>query len=252
MGLGWRWLLVIARVLAWVLVFAAIVIPHLLLTLFGRRDIVPPRFLGALAWIAGVRIRVKGRPQRHALLLANHISWIDILALAGVSRTAFVAHSGLADNAALAWLCRQNGTVFITRDKRQSVAEQVGQVQDRLGHGRLTIFPEATTSDGTRLLPFRSSLLSAVERLPRDVVVQPVALEYENAPGMCWVGDEPGLENFARIMGRMRAIELTIHFLAPLTSEAMENRKIMAAVAQREIADVLPIGGEEEMDRTMP
>ena len=237
--MGWRWALVYGRVAMWVLVFLLTLLPHLLFALLGRRDIIPPLFLGMLAWIAGVRVRVVGRPMPHALLLGNHLSWIDILVLAGVSRTAFVAHAGLSDHPALGWLCRQNETLFITRDQRGTVAAQVAQVVERLGHRRLTIFPEATTGDGTALLPFRSSLLSAVERLPHDIPVQPVALDFEHAPEIAWVGDEPGMDNFRKIMGRTRPILLTVRFLEPLSGEELTNRKTMAAAAQARIATAL-------------
>lgn len=237
--LGWRWLLVALRVAGWLLVFALIVIPHLLLSLVGQRHVIPPPFLGALAWISGVRVHVRGKPLPHALLLGNHVSWLDILVLAGASRTAFVAQSGLSEHPFLAWLCLQNDTLFITRDQRSTVAGQVEQVLDRLGHRRLTIFPEATTNDGKALLPFRSSLLSAVERLPRDIPVQPFALEYEDAADVSWFGDEPGMANFRKIMARTRPIYLTIHFLDPLGGEELANRKTMAAAAQEKVARAL-------------
>lgn len=237
--LGWRWLLVGSRFAAWLLALALTIIPHLLCTLLGKRDLVPPLFLGLLAWLTGVRTRVIGKPLRHALLLGNHISWIDILVLAGTSRTAFVGHAGLSNQPLFAWLCRQNDTLFITRDQRGTVADQVEQVLTRLGHRRLTIFPESTTGDGLSLLPFRSSLLSAVERLPRDIPVQPFALDFEDVTEIAWVGDEPGLANFRKIMARTKPIYLTVRFLDPLTGDELANRKTMAAAAQARIGAAL-------------
>ncbi len=127
-------------------------------------------------------MRVTGQPRRGALFLANHESWLDILALAGTTRSVFVAHAGLAGHPALKWLCDQNDTVFITRDMRGTVARQVEQVKQALGERPVTIFPEATTNDGIELRPFRSSLLSAVEALAHDIPIQPVALDYADAP----------------------------------------------------------------------
>nr|WP_283773366.1 lysophospholipid acyltransferase family protein [Altererythrobacter sp. KTW20L] len=172
-------------------------------------------------------------------MLGNHLSWIDVLVLAGASRTAFVAHAGLSDHLALEWLCLQNDTLFVTRDQRGTVAAQVGMVVERLGRRRLTIFPEATTGDGRTLLPFRSSLLSAVERLPHDITVQPFALDFEDAKAIAWVGDEPGLTNFRKIMARTKPILLTIRFLEPLNGAELTNRKTMAAAAQGRIAAAL-------------
>ena len=235
----WRRLLVAARVGGWIAVFGIIAIPHLALSAIGKRHVIPPPFLGILARIAGVRVRVEGTPVPRALLLANHTSWLDILALAGVSRTVFVAQSGLSVHPVLKWLCDQNDTLFITRDRRGSVATQVAAVSDRLGRRRLTIFPESTTNDGTFLHPFRSSLLSAVERLPDGVPVQPVALDYADAAEIAWFGDEPGMDNFRRILSRTKPIHLTIRFHPPLEGAEIADRKAMAAAARERIADAL-------------
>ena len=223
----------------WLLTFAVVLIPHWIFTLFGGKHIVPPFLLRILGWISGLRIRVVGKPLPHALLLGNHVTWLDIFAMAGVSKTAFVAQSGLADHPFLEWACLQNDTLFITRDRRQTVATQVEQVLEKLGHRRLTIFPESTTNDGISLLPFRSSLLSAVERLPKDIAVQPFALDFEDAPQIAWFGEEPGMDNFFKIMARTKPIYLTIRFLEPLQGEELTNRKTMAAAAQEKVERAL-------------
>jgi 1-acyl-sn-glycerol-3-phosphate acyltransferase len=182
--------------------------------------------------IAGLKVRTEGTPRTGALFLANHESWLDILALAGVSRAIFVAHSGLTVHGGLKWLCDQNHTVFIARDRRGSVANQVEQVRAALGERPLTIFPEGTTNDGTALLPFRSSLLAAVEPLAGQLPIQPVALDYGDMPDVAWFGDEPGMANVRKILARPGGVELTIRFLEPLSGDALTNRKTMTAAAQ--------------------
>jgi 1-acyl-sn-glycerol-3-phosphate acyltransferase len=234
--LGWRWLLVVARVAA-MLGWTAIVVPiHLVFRLAGQRWLVPPTYLTGLGWIAGLTVTVEGKPRKHALMLANHLSWLDIMAMAGASRTAFVGHSGLAGNRGLKWMCEQNGTLFITRDNRHTVAEQVAQIREALGDRRLTIFPEGTTGDGRAMLPFKSALLSAVGELPAGVPVQPVALVYDNPEAIAWVGAEPGLRNACRILARTHRIHLGVRFLAPLAGAALADRKAMAAAARTAIA----------------
>ncbi len=220
--------------------FLTLVPFHVLAKLFGQRDWIPPIFLGTMARLAGVRVRTEGTPRPGALFLANHLSWIDILALAGASRAIFVAHSGLTIHGGLKWLCDQNDTVFVTRDRRGSVAEQVEQVRAALGERPVTIFPEGTTNDGTALLPFKSSLLSAVEPLAHEVPIQPVALDYTDAPQIAWFAGEPGLVNVRKILSRRRT-ELTIRFLEPLAGEALTNRKTMTAAAQAAIAEALQL-----------
>ncbi len=215
---------------------------QVLLAAIGRGDLVPPRFLTLIGWIAGLRIRVEGQPvPGRVLLIANHVSWLDILALAGRARTAFVAQGGLAAHPVLKWLCDQNGTVFIARERRSTVTEQVAQVRAALAERRLAIFPEGTTSDGREMLPFKSALLSAVFEVGSSVSIQPVALDYEEAPDIAWLTGEAGLANVRRILARSRPIRLTIHFLDPLSGKALADRKAMAVSARKAIDACLPL-----------
>lgn len=202
----------------------------------------PRVFLGGVAWIAGVALTFRGQKvRRGAFLIANHVSWIDIPALAWASGTAFVAHDGLAAMPLLKTLCEMNDTVFIARHDRNSVTKQIADVRTALSDtGALTIFPEGTTSDGTGLLPFKSSLLSAIEPIPDGIAVQPVLLDYgPEAADIAWVGDEHGLDNFLRILARSRPVHLTVQFLEPLAGEALTNRKTIAATAREELLAAL-------------
>ena len=198
----------------------------------------PRFFLGGVARIAGVRVTVTGpRPTGPVFLLANHVSWIDIPALSQVTGTAFVGHDGLASMPVLEWLCRMNDTVFVARHDRASVAEQVAQVRHAIADMHaLTIFPEGTTSDGTGLLPFKSSLLSAFEPLPAGIAVQPVLLDYgPEAAQIAWVGEEHGLDNFLRILARRRPVALTVAFQPALSGDQLANRKTIAAAGREAI-----------------
>ena len=235
----------IAMRMACIVLVALVVIPtHMVLKLFGVRDLVPPIFLAMVGRAAGLRVRSTGRAQEGALLVGNHLSWLDILGLAGAARARFVAHAGLAGHGGLKWLCDQNRTVFITRDVRGSVSEQVNQVRAALGTRPLTIFPEGTTDNGLHLLPFRSALLSAVEPLAGEVPIQPFSLQYSDAHDIAWYGDEPGMDNVKRVLARPGRVDLTIHFLEPLSGEALTNRKTMTAAAQEAVAAKLdlPVG----------
>jgi 1-acyl-sn-glycerol-3-phosphate acyltransferase len=209
------------------------------------RDPWPRAFLGGVGWICGIDIRIVGKPaKRGAFLLANHISWLDIPAIAGASGSAFVAHDGLAAVPALRWLCEMNDTVFVARHDRASVVHQVEQVRAAIRkNGALTIFPEGTTGDGTGTLPFKSSLLAALDPLPEGIVVQPLWLDYgADVAEIAWIGVEPGLDNFMRLASRMRPIRLTMHFLPPLAGDALRNRKTIAAAAQQAIQQAMRNG----------
>ena len=195
----------------------------------------PRLFLGAIAVIAGVDVQITGvRVRRGALFLCNHVSWLDVPALAGASGAAFVAHDGLAAWPVLKWLCEMNDTVFVARHDRASVAGQVARVRAAIAEtNALAVFPEGTTSDGTGLLSFKSSLLSALDPVPAGIAVQPVLLDYgAEAADIAWIGEEHGLDNFKRILARSRPLRLTVRFLPPLADEALHDRKTIAAAAR--------------------
>src|SRR5690606_30535825 len=94
---------------------------------------------------------------------------------------------------------------------------------------------------GVTLLPFKSSLLSALDPVPAGIAVQPVWLDYgPEVAEIAWVGEEPGLDNFLRILARSRPVDLTVHFLPPLTGGALADRKAMAAAAREAIVAAMP------------
>jgi len=203
----------------------------------------PRIFLSGVARLAGVRLRVEGEPPSPgAFLLSNHVSWLDIPVLAGASGTAFVANDGLASVPLLRWLCKLHDTVFVARHDRASVARQIEQVRAAIGEaGVLAIFPEGTTSDGQSLLPFKSSLLSALDGLNGNIAIHPVLVDYgpgtqhNTTQAIAWVGNEPGLDNFLRILARPHPIETTLVFLPALSAESLANRKTIAHAARAAI-----------------
>ncbi len=228
------WLRIVSRVLAMAALLALCIPLYYVWKIARARNPWPRVFLGGVGWIAGVDLHIKGeRVHRGAFLLANHVSWIDIPAIAAATGAAFVGHDGLASVPLLKWLCAMNDTVFIARHDRTSVHNQVEQLRAAIrDSGALAIFPEGTTSDGTGLLPFKSSLLSAIDPLPAGIAVQPVLLDYgAEAADVSWIGEEHGLDNFRRILARGQPIPLTVHFLPPLEGDALANRKTMAAAA---------------------
>lgn len=219
--------------------------------LMRRRNPWPRRFLSGIARIAGVRIRTAGQPAPGRLLiLANHVSWIDITALAASTGTAFVAHDGLAGVPMLKWLCEMNDTIFVARHDRASVGTQIDTLRAALADKTaITIFPEGTTSDGTALRPFKSALLAALDPMPRGAgarqhrTVQPVWLDYgPQVRDMAWVGQESGVTNFKKILARAEPLDLIIHFLEPLSPAALLNRKTMATAAYEAITGAMQTG----------
>ncbi len=245
------WLRIVFRSLSMIVWLLTCLPLYLLWYPFARHNPWVRRFMGGVAAILGVRISVRGnRPQDGAFLLSNHVSWLDIPILCSVTGTAFVAQDGLATHSWLRWLSRLNDTVFIARDRRQTVATQVEQVREAIRDtGALTIFPESTTADGVSLLPFKSSLLSALTPAPKGVAVYPVWIDFgTDAAEIAWVGDEPGFDNFLKIASRERPFTVNVNFLSPLDGDALDDRKAMAAAARRAIEQAMASASAQTTD----
>ena len=198
----------------------------------------PQRFLAAATRIAGVRVRLDGEvPGPHSLLLANHLSWLDIVILGGSVGTAFVAKDNLG-HGLLHWLADQNHTIYVRRENRRDSRSQALEIAGALhGSKPVTVFPEGTTGPGDHLLPFRSSLIEAAAYAERDVEVRPVAIDYGQATAEVTWFNEPGLDNVRRILGRKGALPVTVHLLAPLSREL--DRKALALAAHDAVSRAL-------------
>lgn len=198
----------------------------------------PKLFLKTAAWIAGARVAVHGVPlRRDVFFISNHVSWIDILAIAGASGTAFIAKAELGAVPVIGWLCGINRTVFVSREDRMGVAEQINALREALADNwSVTVFPEGTTTDGQSLLPFKTAMLRVLEPPPPGVLVQPVMLDYGAlAEWIGWVGIEGGLDNAKRVLARRGGFALHLHFLDPFDPRDHPGRKAIAAEARARI-----------------
>jgi lyso-ornithine lipid O-acyltransferase len=191
----------------------------------------PTRFLAAAAWIAGARVRRRGRAlDRHTLLLANHVSWLDILVMAGATGCAFVSKDELG-HPFIHWLADQNATVYVKRGHVQGAKDQATTIAKALeGHQPIALFPEGTTGPGTHMLPFRSTLLEAAKFAARDVAIRPVAIDYGDAAAEIGWWHEPGKDNVLRLLGRRGTLPVTVDLLEPLNRAG--DRKKLAAQAR--------------------
>jgi 1-acyl-sn-glycerol-3-phosphate acyltransferase len=186
------------------------------------------------------------------LLIANHTSWLDILILAGATDCAFVAKDNLG-HGFLHWLADQNATVYVQRGHIKGAKDQAIVIAGALeGDKPVALFPEGTTGPGTHLLPFRSTLLEAANFAANDVTIRPVAIDYGDARAeVGWYGEEPGMDNVLRILGRRGRMPVTVNLLAPLDRSG--DRKQLTNQAREAIALTLgltsqphsPIGEEK-------
>ena len=236
------WVRLIWRVFLMLLTLIALLPLHYLYRLLAYGSPFPMYFLRYAAWVCGARVKVIGTPlRRDVFFISNHISWMDILALAGASGTAFVSKAELADAPVVGWLARLNRTVFVKRENRMGVAAQINALREALSDNwSVTVFPEGTVTDGQSLLPFKTSMLRVLEPPPANVLVQPVMIHYgEVAEWIGWVGDETGLNNAKRVLARKGSFPLELHFLEPFSPEDHHGRKAIAARAREEIEEAL-------------
>jgi 1-acyl-sn-glycerol-3-phosphate acyltransferase len=202
----------------------------------------PKLFLGWAARACGAQVEVRGTPlHRDVFFVANHVSWIDILAMGSASGTAFVAKAELADAPVVGWLCGLNRTLFVKREDKFNVADQINQLRDALADNwSVTVFPEATTTDGQSLLPFKTSMLKVLEPPPPGVLVQPVHLDYGPvAEEIGWVGVEAGQDNAIRLLTRPGSFRVVAHFLEPFSPADFPGRKAISAEARLRIETAL-------------
>ncbi|GAC1573548.1 MAG: hypothetical protein NVS3B5_03210 [Sphingomicrobium sp.] len=232
-------MIAVARVTALALLLLLCLLPHLLAKKFGRSPL-PPRFLAGAARICGARVRSLGAPLApHSLIIANHISWLDILVLASATGTRFVSKAEVRAHPQLRWLADQNDTLYIERQDRRAVHAQANEVAEALKDDRpLALFPEGTTGDGETLLPFRPALLAAVAPAPPGTSVRPVAIDYGAMRRMLgWTDGESGKANVLRLLGRRGSFPVIIRLLDALPPG--EDRKSMARAASNAIAAAL-------------
>ena len=198
----------------------------------------------------GARVHVHGRiaSERPLLLVANHVSWLDIPVLSAVAPVSFIAKREMITWPIFGWLARGQRTVFVDRADRRGAGRQAAEIADRLRHGDvMVLFPEGTTSDGNRVLDFNPSLLGAASGVAREAgraFVQPVALSYARLHGMRadrtaqrrigWpgiVGLTPHLPDTIR----EGALDVHVSFGEAVAMDATTRRRPLAEALQRTI-----------------
>lgn len=186
----------------------------------------------------GIDWQVAGRPLPEAgLLVANHVSWLDIFALNAVRPMYFVAKNEVAGWPGIGWLARATGTVFISRDRAVASA-QAARLGARLRAGdRLMLFPEGTSSDGLRVLRFRSPMFAAVQDMPGDREIQPITLAYTAPDGADprfygWWGDMDFGSHLLALLATPRRGAVTVMFHPPVSVAGAGDRKVLSAVCE--------------------
>jgi lyso-ornithine lipid O-acyltransferase len=196
-------------------------------------------------WCLGLRREVSGVPMRgQGAYVSNHVSWLDIFVLNASKRLYFVAKAEVAGWGGIGWLARGTGTVFVRRD-RNDAKRQAEMLEARLGAGhRLLFFPEGTSTDGLRVLPFRTTLFAPFFAAPlREVAqIQPVSLVYTAPEGRAasfygWWGDMEFGPSLLAILAVTRQGKVTVTYHAPLRVADFADRKALAAAAEAAVRE---------------
>lgn len=190
--------------------------------------------------LLGIGLGRSGTPAPSpAALVANHSSWLDIFAVNAADPVFFVSKAEVAGWPGIGHLARAAGTLFIRRDRRQSPYQR-DQMSARMAAGdRLLFFPEGTSSDGRRVLPFRTTLFSAffAEALPEAFVVQPVTVRFTAPEGADprfygWWGSTGFGPHLLKILAAPRQGRIDVLFHPALRPRDFEGRKPLAAAAE--------------------
>jgi 1-acyl-sn-glycerol-3-phosphate acyltransferase len=211
----------------------------------------------------GIRIEQVGTPvaQGPCLMVANHVSWLDIPILSALFPAVFIAKREVDGWPIFGWLARLQRTLFVDRERRHATADFTAQMLIRFERGQhLILFPEGTSSDGNRVLPFKTALFGALEGLQdaahdfAPVPVQPVSIAYTKLHGLpmtrrqrprfAWYGDMAIVPHIWRAMNA-GPLDVRIQFHEPITADRFAGRKELARHAEDKVREgvVLALAG---------
>jgi 1-acyl-sn-glycerol-3-phosphate acyltransferase len=206
-----------------------------------------------LCGLLGVRITVRGMraEQRPLLLVANHVSWLDVSVIAAIAPAVFVAKAEVAGWPLIGFLARLQRSVFVNRRRRHETGKVNDRIASRLIEGdAVVLFAEGTSSDGNRVLPFHTALLgaagavlAAAEHVGR-VAIQPLSIAYvglgglpmgrRQRPVVAWYGNMEFLPHFVGVLKR-GALDVVVTCGDPVAYDLNGNRKTITRVVERQV-----------------
>lgn len=201
------------------------------------------RILKILAVDLVVTGHAPGLSERGGLFVANHVSWLDIYLLNAARPVRFVSKSEVRDWPVIGWLAEKTGTLFIRRSRRHDTARINSEVTAALKQGDcVALFPEGTTSDGSVLRPFHTSLLQPA--IDAGARLWPVAIRYRNRDGSAstaapYIDDMSFGASLRRILAQPEVVA-EMEYLEPLAVQGRSRREL-AVLAEAAIASALSL-----------
>jgi 1-acyl-sn-glycerol-3-phosphate acyltransferase len=209
----------------------------------------PHYYHRVLARLLGFHVETEGVAPATgpALIVANHVSWIDIVAFSAVLPVCFVAKKDVGTWPLFGQLAKLQNSVFVDRERRQATKADQQDIRARLKRGDiLVLFPEGTSHDGVNVLPFKTAFFGAVAH--DDVLIVPVTIAYRTVcglpmtrrerPSFAWYGDMDLPPHLWRAI-MTGPISIVIRFHAPLRMADARDRKAVAQASQAQIRSSL-------------
>ena len=200
-----------------------------------------------------IRVRVSGEPvrSRSVLFVSNHVSWADILVIGSLAPVAFVAKREVASWPLVGITAKMQRTVFVDRGRRHQTGDAVNEIVGRVASGTsVVLFAEGTSSDGNRVLPFRSALLGAIEDQGggASILMQPMAITYigqhglpmgrQHRPLVAWYGDLDFMPHIRAFIER-GAVDAVVTYGDPVPADRDMDRKAMSKRLEGTVRELL-------------
>ena len=206
-------------------------------------SVIAVNYYRALCAVLRIRVRVVGEPvrDRAVLFVSNHVSWADILAIGSIVPIAYVSKSEVAKWPMVGTAAKSQRTVFVDRSRRHQTGDAIAEIVQRLAGGTsVVLFAEGTSSDGNRVLPFRSALVGAVKeasaRAESGILIQPMSICYtglngipmgrQHRPTVAWYGDLDFMPHIKAYIER-GAIDAVVSYGDPVAADGSADRKAM-------------------------
>jgi 1-acyl-sn-glycerol-3-phosphate acyltransferase len=215
---------------------------------------VASNYYRVLCALLRIRVRVNGAPMHdHAVLyVSNHVSWADIVVIGSLAPVAFVAKREVASWPLVGITAKMQRTVFVDRTRRHQAAGAVADIVKRLKDGlSVVLFAEGTSSDGNRVLPFRSALLGAVEEASAhagNILIQPMSIGYtglhgipmgrQHRPLVAWYGDLDFLPHIKAFI-EQGAVDAVVSYGEAVPADAEIDRKAMTRRLESSVRSML-------------
>ena len=220
---------------------------------FALRRRIPQLYHRMVCALVGVKINVVGKRAENMplMIVSNHVSWLDISVITASAPVVFIAKQEVAGWPIFGLLAKLQRTVFVNRNQRQKTADVNAEIARRLSGGDpVVLFGEGTSSDGNRVLEFRSALIGATREAVAQaqhgqrVWIQPLSIAYtgllglplgrQHRPLIAWYGDFDLVPHLAGVL-RRGSVDVTLTWGAPIAVDENSNRKATTRTLENDV-----------------